>query len=83
MVHAHLLLQAKPAAAHVPVPAEYKNNSAIFNFPQLLGDEQLRDRLQGAPDVAALQAALTDWLQQQWPQQEAALLAGRAAALAR
>ena len=83
-----------PLAHSLPVPrfepgpltclfAEPKGKPENFNFPQLLGDEQLRGRLQGAPDAAALKAVVADWLQQQWPRQEAALLAGRAAALAR
>ena len=63
--------------------AEPTHNPSIFNFPQLLGDEQLRGRLLGAPDVPALKAAVAYWLQQQWPRQDAALVAGRAAALAR
>ena len=63
--------------------AESENNPPIFNFPQLLGDEQLRGHLQGASDAPALKAAVADWLQQEWPQQGAALLAGRAAAPAR
>jgi hypothetical protein len=67
----------------VPAYAESKNYPPIFNLPQLLGDQQLRGLLQGAPDVVALVAAVADWLQQQWPQQEARLLAGRVAALAR
>jgi hypothetical protein len=67
----------------VRVGAESKYKTTIFNFPQLLGDEQLRGRLQEAPDVAALNAAVAAWLVQQWPQQRAALLDGRANALAR
>ena len=69
--------------ACVPAYAESKNHPTIFNLPQLLGDKELRGLLQGAPDVAELMAAVADWLQQQWPQQEARLLAGRATALAR
>ena len=63
--------------------AEDKRHPVIFNFPQLLGDEQLRERLHGAADIAALKAVVADWLQQQWPLQGAALLAGRQEALAR
>ena len=63
--------------------AESKHHPKTFNFPQLLGDEQLRGRLQGAPDAAALKSTAAAWLQQEWPQQQAALLAGRPAALAR
>jgi hypothetical protein len=69
--------------ARMPVCAEHKKTPTSFNFPQLLSDEQLRGRLQGVPDIAALKAAVADWLQQQWPQQEAGLLAARATALAR
>ena len=63
--------------------AEPKGKPQIYNFPQLLGDQQLRGRLQWAPDIPALKAAVTDWLRQQWPQQENTLLDGRAAVLAR
>ena len=56
---------------------------AAFNFPQLLGDELLRGRLQGAADAADLKAVAAEWLQQQWPLQGAALLAGRDTALSR
>ena len=77
------LLHSKPAIACVPVCVDSKHRPELFNFPQLPGDEQLRGRLQGAPGVAALKAVVVDRLQQEWPQQEAGLLAGRAAALAR
>ena len=69
--------------ACVPAYAESENHPPIFNFPQLLDDDQLRGRRQGAPDVAALTAAVADWLQQQWARQGPALPAGRADALAR
>ena len=77
------LLHSKPAIACVPVCVDSKHRPELFNFPQLLGDEQLRGRLQGAPGIAALKAVVVDWLQQEWPQQEAGLLAGRTTALAR
>jgi hypothetical protein len=62
--------------ARAPAYAESKCSPAIFNFPQLLDDDQLRGLLQGAQSIAALKAAVAAWLLQQWPQQEAALLAG-------
>jgi hypothetical protein len=83
MCHPSLCCIVNCAIARVPVCAEQKQRKAIFNFPQLLGDERLRARLQEAPGVVALKAAVADWLLQQWPQQETALLAGRAAAVAR
>jgi len=54
-----------------------------INFPQLREDVGLEQQLRGLPDVPALKAFLATWLAQQWPPQEAAMLAGRAAALDR
>ena len=59
------------------------NGGTNVNFPQLLEDGELEQQLRGLPDVPALQAFMATWLSQQWPQLEADMLAGRAAALDR
>ena len=63
--------------------AEVGETGTNFSFPQLLEDRQLERQLQGLADVPALRSFLATWLVQRWPQLEAAMLAGRAAALDR
>ena len=66
-----------------PLVAEVSKTGSNINFPQLLEDGRLEQQLRGLSDVPALQAFVATWLAQQWPQLEAAMLAGRAAALDR
>lgn len=63
--------------------AEVGNGGTNVNFSQLLEDGGLEQQLRGLADVPAMQAFVATWLAQQWPQLEAAMMAGRAAALDR
>ncbi|PRW56295.1 hypothetical protein C2E21_4871 [Chlorella sorokiniana] len=73
----------REAGSNQPAEAGKGEEFRNVNFPQLLEDAALEQQLRGLADVPALKAFLATWLAQQWPQLEAAMLAGRAAALDR
>ena len=69
---------------HFPVAgasADDSDGGTSLNFPQLRDDRELMAALCSAPDVTQLQTAVTSWMCLNWPQQGAALVAGRAEAL--